>query len=175
MSCRALRPRPHEAGRFASTYRGTLSGDKEMRILLMMDGDRGFLDAVERAARSLGFAVFVAETEPEFQRLYRRHSPDVILLGIVMPEVDGFEVTAWLCEQGAAARLLLVSTHNPLYAKWLKHLAEVNGGLSVEVLQEPMDETDLIAALEGQAGLAVPRRIQEGNNDDNDTVPPRGA
>ena len=146
-----------------------------MRTLLMMDGDQVFLNAVERTARSLGFTVFVARTGAEFQRLYRSHSPELILLGIVMPEVDGFEVTAWLCEQGATARLLLVSAHTPLYAKWLTHIVESYGDMSVEILQKPMDETDLIAILEGQARPRLPRTIQEGNNGNNDTVPPNGA
>ena len=146
-----------------------------MRTLLMMDGDQAFLGTAERSARALGFTVFVARSGSEFQRLYRRHAPEVILLGVVMPEVDGFEVTAWLCEQGATAHLLLVSAHSPQYAEWIMHLAEINGGLSVEILQRPMDETDLAAVLESQARPTGPRTGQEGNNGNNDTVPPRDA
>ncbi len=123
--------------------------DTVMRTLLMMDGDQVVLRAVERTARSLGFAVFAAGTESEFQELYRSRKPDVILLGIVMPEVDGFEITAWLCEMGSKARLLLVSGHTPLYAKWLTHIAETNGGISVEILEKPLAHAELVAALKG--------------------------
>lgn len=147
-----------------------------MRTLLMMDGDQVLLNAVERTARSLGFSVFVAKTGDDFRKLYLCHAPDVILLGIVMPEVDGFEITAWLCEEGATAHLLLVSAHTPLYAKWLSHLVEVNGGMSAEILQKPLDQTALVAALEGQAQSPVPRKIQEGStNGNNDTPPYRDA
>ena len=144
-----------------------------MRTLLMMDGDRVLLRAVERSARSLGFAVFTARTKPRFQELYRRHAPEVILIGIVMPEVDGFEIAAWLCEEGATARLLLISAHNPLYAKWLTQLVETSGGMSVEVLHRPVDGTELVAALEGRARPRVPRTLQEGSNGNNDRVTPR--
>ncbi len=143
-----------------------------MRTLLMMDGDQVLLNAVERTARSLDFSVFAAQTGEEFRQLYRCQAPDVILLGIVMPEVDGFEITAWLCEEGATAHLLLVSAHTPLYAKWLTHLVEVNGGMSAEILQKPLNQTALIAALEGPALSQVPRKIQEGSSNGNDDTSP---
>ena len=147
-----------------------------MRTLLMMDGDQVLLNAVERTARSLGFSVFAAKNGEEFRQLYRCHAPDVILLGIVMPEVDGFELTAWLCEEGARVHLLLISGHTPLYAKWLSHLVEVNGVMSAEILQKPLDQTALVAALEGLARSPVPRKIQEGSsNGTNDTTPRRDA
>ena len=143
-----------------------------MRTLLTMDGDQGFPGRVEGVAASLGFTVYTAKTGQEFMALYRRHAPEVILLGIVMPEVDGFELTTWLCEQGATARLLLVSAHNPLYAIWLSRLAEINAALSVEILQRPVSETELAAALEGPALPAGPGRIREGSNADNDPAAP---
>ncbi len=142
-----------------------------MRTLLMMDGDQALLNAVERTARSLGFSVFVAKTGEEFRQLYRCHGPDVILLGIVMPEVDGFEMTAWLCEEGARAHLLLVSAHTPLYAKWLSHLVEVNGGMSAEILEKPLDQTALIAALEGLARSPARRSVKKGSSNGNNGIP----
>ena len=147
-----------------------------MPTLLMMDGDQVLLRAVERTARSLGFAVFAARTKSEFQELYRSHLPEVILIGIVMPEVDGFEITAWLCEEGATARLLLVSAHTPLYAKWLTHLVETNGSMSVEILHKPLEQADLVSTLESQLRLPLRRTIQEGgSNGDADSTPPGNA
>ena len=154
-------------------------GDIEMRTLLMMDSDQVFLHAVERTAPSLGFSVFAARSKSQFQELYRRHAPEVILIGIVIPEVDGFEIAAWLCEEAATARLILVSAHSPLYAKWITSLVEGSGGMSVEILHEPLDGTRLTEALEGQARPRAPETLQgtlqEESNGNNDTVPPSNA
>ena len=142
-----------------------------MRTLLVMDGDPAFVRFVERTARSRGFAVNVARTGREFRELYRSEQPDVIVLGIIMPEVDGFELTAWLCEEGASARLLVVSAESPVYAKWLARLASVNGDLPVEVLTKPMSEASLVATLEGRPAMPVPRNKQEGRNGNSETSP----
>lgn len=142
-----------------------------MRTLLVMDGDPAFVRFVERTARSRGFAVSVARTGKEFRQFYRSEHPDVIVLGILMPGVDGFELTAWLCEEGASARLLVVSAESPVYAKWLTRLASVNGDLPVEVLTKPMSEASLIATLEGRPAMPVPRNKQEDRNGSSETSP----
>lgn len=139
-----------------------------MKKLLMIDDTADFTRFVDHVARSQGFEVQVATSAESFRRIYEEAAPDVIMLGVVMPEVDGFELTAWLCERGATARLLLVSDHNPVYAKWLSQLAEVNGDMTVSVLRKPMPEATLVAALKGGTGFSPHTTRLDGTNGDLD-------
>ncbi len=144
-------------------------GSMGVRTLLVMDSEPAFVRFVERTAKLRGFAVTVARTGEQFRQAFRDVQPDVIVLGIIMPDVDGFELTAWLCEEGASARLLVVSAESPVYAKWLTSLASVNGDLPVEVLTKPMSEASLVATLEGRPAMPVPKNKQEDRNDRSET------
>lgn len=60
--------------------------------IMVVDDD---LDTVSILARHLqreGFVAIEAVSGPECLRLAREHSVDVILLDLMMPEMDGFEV-----------------------------------------------------------------------------------
>lgn len=68
---------------------------------LVVDDDRLFLRLVELNLGKLGMRVLLAETGPEALRLAASECPDVILLDLMMPQMDGYEVMRQLkaCEK----------------------------------------------------------------------------
>lgn len=68
---------------------------------LVVDDDRLFLRLVELNLGKLGIRVLLAESGPEALRLATSERPDIILLDLMMPQMDGYEVMRQLkaCEE----------------------------------------------------------------------------
>ena len=60
--------------------------------VLLIDDDDEFLELVEYNLRLEGRTVLMATNGPEGLKLARKKKPDVILLDVTMPEMDGLEV-----------------------------------------------------------------------------------
>ena len=57
-------------------------------------------------------AVAEASNGHEALALFRQHLPDVTLMDLRMPEMDGAEATAAICAEFPAARIILLSTYS---------------------------------------------------------------
>jgi len=60
--------------------------------VLAVDDDPDALEAIAEALGTLGYTVWQAEDGPAAIALAREQAPDVILLDVVMPAMDGYEV-----------------------------------------------------------------------------------
>lgn len=60
--------------------------------VLVVDDEPNILMSLEFLMKKKGYEVFIARNGAEAMELTRRELPDVILLDIMMPEVDGYEV-----------------------------------------------------------------------------------
>jgi DNA-binding response OmpR family regulator len=63
-----------------------------MSRILLVDDDRKLLPLLERGFRVEGFEVLAATTGAQGIELARAQSPDVVVLDIGMPDLNGFEV-----------------------------------------------------------------------------------
>ena len=63
-----------------------------MGTILIIDDEHDLLAILEKKLRTNGHEVFVADNGRQGVQLARQHQPDLILLDIMMPEMDGFEV-----------------------------------------------------------------------------------
>ncbi len=62
-----------------------------MLTLLLADDDRNIREYCRRELEEEGYRVLVARDGAEAIHLTRRHSPDLVILDICMPGVDGLE------------------------------------------------------------------------------------
>lgn len=118
----------------------------EVRILAM-DDDNDFRDFLEVFLEQSECRWKIACDMGEFELAYRELDPTVILLDMVMPETDGIEVLGWLTEQGFAAKVVLISGYNPMYAASAKSIGAARGLANVISLQKPVRLADLREAL----------------------------
>lgn len=65
--------------------------DQAALKILIAEDNRDLRDIVARMVKTLGHEVAVASTGKEALAQVHEHSPDIVLLDIMMPEMDGFE------------------------------------------------------------------------------------
>lgn len=66
---------------------------KKKAKILVVDDEGGERKLTEILCRSLGHEVVIAENGSEGVELARQEMPDIILMDVMMPEMDGFEAT----------------------------------------------------------------------------------
>lgn len=114
--------------------------------LLVVDDEPGIREIIRRAASGMGFDVRATGDAEEFKALYDAFDPTAIVLDIVMPETDGFELMKWLIERDCDAGIVVASGYNPLYAKMAATLGS-DSGLAVSFLDKPFNLDALRGAL----------------------------
>ena len=80
--------------------------------ILVVDDDRAVRESLDRALRLHGFDVTVAEHGLEALQAVERESPDVIVLDVMMPGLDGFAVTRRLRQDGDDTPILMLTARD---------------------------------------------------------------
>jgi len=120
--------------------------------LLIVDDEPRFAAFVERVAQQLAFDVEVTHHGLEFQRAYLRERPDIAVIDMVMPDIDGNELVLWLVDQRCEADVIIITGYHPDYAVNARLLAEYKGMRSVATLSKPVSVARLRQALTAAAG-----------------------
>ena len=63
-----------------------------MATILVIDDEQGIRNLLDTLLRRKGYDVILAESGRKGLELFRREHPDVIVLDLKMPEMDGIEV-----------------------------------------------------------------------------------
>ena len=119
---------------------------EDAKRLLVVDDEPDFADFVKRTAEGLDYEVSALSDPNLFKHAYAEFNPDVIVLDMVMPDIEGIELVQWLAEQSCTARILVVTGYNPYYGKMALGLGDVRG-LKVETHQKPISLATLRDAL----------------------------
>jgi YesN/AraC family two-component response regulator len=82
-----------------------------------------------------------------FKSVIARFVPDIIVLDLVMPDIDGIDIIRFLAESGSRARVVVTTGFNPAYARAACGLGIANGRLSVTTLLKPVTLAELRASL----------------------------
>lgn len=86
--------------------------DGQERRILLAEDDRFLRKAAEATLKRHGFAVFTAADGEEALRVARDAAPDVILLDLIMPKLQGFEVLRTLKQDPATASTPVIVLSN---------------------------------------------------------------
>jgi two-component system, cell cycle response regulator DivK len=104
--------------------------------VLYIEDDTANRILVQRILEAEGYRVLLAEDGPEGLRIAREELPDLILVDISMPNMDGYSVTAELRSQEGAKDVPIVSlTANVMRGDREKSLAAGCTGY----IQKPLD------------------------------------
>ena len=73
--------------------------EQKMALLLVAEDDQFYANLYRTKLEKEGFGVVVASNGAETLELLKKNNPDLIILDLVMPEMDGFEVLRKLKEE----------------------------------------------------------------------------
>jgi len=119
-------------------------GDVERKRVLVIDDDMPLRGMLAAALRQHGFQVLLAGDGAEGQRALSIHHPDVILLDLAMPNVNGWDFLQRLQETGHLGKvpIIVVSAHLRVEPQ-----AVLQMGVSA-ILPKPFNLPDLIELIE---------------------------
>jgi DNA-binding response OmpR family regulator len=80
----------------------------ESTVVLVADDDRDIRDLVAYRLARNGYEVVVANDGEEALRLAEEREPDLAILDVMMPRVDGYEVTRRLRAHESTARMPVI-------------------------------------------------------------------
>ena len=121
--------------------------DIPRRRLLVVDDEPAFCRFVQDVAQDIDFSVEMTTTGREFMTTYTLFLPKTIVMDIVMPEIEGVELTQWLIQEGFTGKLILVTDYAPNYVAVAQRLADASAQFKTITLLKPVGIDDLEAAL----------------------------
>ena len=89
-------------------------GSAERRRVLVVDDEPSIVDAVSTALRYEGFDVATAQNGRVGLAQAQSGNPDLIVLDVMLPDLDGFEVARRLREDGLSTPILFLSAKDTL-------------------------------------------------------------
>ncbi|MFJ6725197.1 MULTISPECIES: response regulator transcription factor [unclassified Streptomyces] len=121
-----------------------------MTTVLVVEDESSIASMLTMALQFLGFEVVTAARGSEALERAATHGPDVILLDVLLPDMDGFEVCRRLREAGVSAPVLFVTARDAVEDK-------VRGlELADDYVTKPFDLNEVVARIR-----AVMRRGRE--------------
>ena len=89
-------------------FLGITRYSSSMKILIAED-DRAVRQSLERVLDFEGYEIVVAEDGPETLEAVKRHEPDLVLLDVMMPHMDGLDVCRRMRSKGIATPVLMLT------------------------------------------------------------------
>jgi PAS domain S-box-containing protein len=119
--------------------------------ILLVDDNLSLLEVISRLVRSEGYEVFTAPTGLEGLRLTRQRLPDLVLLDVQLPDLNGFEVCREIKSDPALVDVFVIMLSGEATSG-----SQKAGGLDTgadEYLTKPLDWEELMARIRTAARL----------------------
>jgi two-component system alkaline phosphatase synthesis response regulator PhoP len=130
-----------------------------MKRILLVDDEAKIVQGLKPYFRQAGFEVFTAYDGPEALRAARRDQPDIIVLDLMLPGMDGLEVARALRREGNAVPIIMLTAR----VEEADKLAGLELGAD-DYVTKPFSPRELVARVR-----AVLRRV-EGPRPASETV-----
>ena len=128
--------------------KGWIMNEMQKPSLVVVDDERGIACFIQEVAENLGFKASWELSGKTFIKKWGANGPDVIVLDLVMPDIDGIEVIQQLADSKWSGAVVLMSGYNGTYLKVAKTLATAKGLHLVGVLIKPFQTDQLESMLQ---------------------------
>lgn len=116
--------------------------------LVICDDDADFAEEVADIAADVGYITEVVTDSSLFVETVAKFQPQMVILDLNMPGLDGFDLLNILSAKGGIRSLLLASGSDPRILLTARRIAEDLGFPKVKTLSKPIDPVALRSALQ---------------------------
>ncbi len=67
-------------------------------VVLLIDDEKAYAKVIQDALEAAGIKTYVANNAEEALTLYQQITPNLVLLDVMMPDIDGLTLLRWLRE-----------------------------------------------------------------------------
>jgi CheY-like chemotaxis protein len=136
------------------------------RKLLVIDDEKSITKIVDRVASELGFDVRTLNDATTAYEVFEAFQPDILMLDLMMPDVDGIDVLNRVLSAGTGARLVVMSGYGKSYLQLGKAVAVFHEHPDITMLAKPFRRADLIELLApGSAAGGAAQALKVGHGD----------
>ncbi|HIM07756.1 MAG: EAL domain-containing response regulator [Gammaproteobacteria bacterium] len=128
--------------------------------VLIIDDDQRICRLIKRVADGLGVESFVTDNPELFESAYLGYEPNVILMDLQMPKLDGIELLRKLAEYQSKAAIILASGMDKSVLETTEELGKSLGLNMFGFLNKPIDIDDVKKILEKQFDPVKERTTQ---------------
>lgn len=111
--------------------------------LLVIDDEPALADFVAQVARECGFKPVLTARDDDFRGEFRSHRPDVVVLDLGMPGMDGVELLRFLAAEDNEAPVLIFSGFDRRVLESAFRLGEALGLRMIGPLEKPVRFNEL--------------------------------
>ncbi len=115
--------------------------------LLVIDDEKSITKIVDKVASDLGYVVRTLNDAAVAFEIFEEFQPDILMLDLMMPNVDGIDVLNQVLAAGTGARLVVMSGYGKSYLQLGKAVAVFHDHPDVTTLAKPFRRADLIELL----------------------------
>jgi len=115
--------------------------------LLILDDDLGITTVLKHVAVALGYEVHVLNDPRQASGACEAFQPDMLMLDMIMPGMDGIDVLNDLLSRQPIPRVILMSGLSDSYLRLAEGVAAFHTASSVAVLRKPFRRSELFALL----------------------------
>jgi len=116
--------------------------------VFVVDDELGILDVVSRGLESAGYQTKTFSGGREFERAVAREAPDLCIMDLSLPDLDGVAILGELAAQDYKGRILLISGHSQQLLRSVSRLAEDYHLKVIGCVRKPFTIKPLLEALE---------------------------
>lgn len=130
--------------------------------VLLIEDESQLAQIVKDSLEMRGFRMFIANDGNEGLRLYRQHKPDVIVLDIMMPNMDGFSLTAEIRKSDKQTPIIFLSAKS--------QTVDVVKGFELggnDYLKKPFSMDELIVRIRSLLNRFQPTPAQQEQGEDS--------
>ncbi len=112
-----------------------------MKKVLVVDDDLIILDLLKMMLSEY-YEVITATNGEEAIEMYRKYKPDIVLMDILMPKMDGITATKMIKSMDPKAKILAITAYAPHKGK------EMLEAGALDIIEKPIRKADLVAKIE---------------------------
>ncbi len=119
--------------------------------LIVVDDEEALCGYVRKVAEAKGYKVTTTTDGKEFLRAFDADPPDVIIMDIILPDMDGLELIQQLSDRDCTAAIIVISGYKQLYIGLAEKLGSAKNLNIVDTFTKPVRLAALSEALEKAA------------------------